>query len=203
MPAGRSTAPSTRPSTPSAAPAWWSTPSTWPAQRALQPPGHGHHQRRQPGGRGHQGARSRPPTRRTGMPASGSASSACWTRSPPAPPRTGDTLAEGMDQALWQSFGMSDRSITSKGLDPAGYEPRRLKGMALSYALSPRGACHLRATFYKPELGGMLEGPGRRRLRRDLHRLGRPDAAHGQPHHVPLLPRPSHLGLLCVGRRRS
>ncbi len=42
-------------------------------------------------------------------------------------------------------------------MDPAGYEPRRLKGMALSYALSPRGACHLRATFYKPELGGLLE----------------------------------------------
>jgi aldehyde:ferredoxin oxidoreductase len=69
----------------------------------------------------------------------------------------GDTLAEGMDWAL-AVFDMSDRSITSKGLDPAGYEPRKLKGMALSYALSPRGACHLRATFYKPELSGMLEG---------------------------------------------
>jgi aldehyde:ferredoxin oxidoreductase len=30
--------------------------------------------------------------------------------------------------------------------------------MALSYAVSPRGACHLRATFYKPELGGLLDG---------------------------------------------
>jgi aldehyde:ferredoxin oxidoreductase len=69
----------------------------------------------------------------------------------------GDTLAEGMDRAL-AVFGLADRSITSKGMDPAGYEPRRLKGMALSYALSPRGACHLRATFYKPELGGLLEG---------------------------------------------
>jgi aldehyde:ferredoxin oxidoreductase len=68
----------------------------------------------------------------------------------------GDTLANGMDEAL-AAFGMSDRSITSKGMDPAGYEPRRLKGMALSYALSPRGACHLRATFYKPELGGLLK----------------------------------------------
>jgi aldehyde:ferredoxin oxidoreductase len=69
---------------------------------------------------------------------------------------TGDTLANGMDEAL-AAFGMSDRSITTKGMDPAGYEPRRLKGMALSYALSPRGACHLRATFYKPELGGLLK----------------------------------------------
>lgn len=69
----------------------------------------------------------------------------------------GDVLAEGMDSAL-AVLGMSDRSITSKHLDPAGYEPRRLRGMALSYALSVRGACHLRATFYKPELGGILEG---------------------------------------------
>ena len=74
------------------------------------------------------------------------------TRSTP----TGAMLAEGMDAAL-AALGMSDRSVTSKGLDPAGYEPRRLKGMALSYALSPRGACHLRATFYKPELGGLLK----------------------------------------------
>jgi aldehyde:ferredoxin oxidoreductase len=70
---------------------------------------------------------------------------------------TGETLALGMDSAL-AAFGMPEWSVTSKGLDPAGYEPRRLKGMALSYALSPRGACHLRATFYKPELGGLLEG---------------------------------------------
>ena len=71
--------------------------------------------------------------------------------------RTGSILAEGMDPAL-DAFGMSEWSITSKGMDPAGYEPRRLRGMALSYALSVRGACHLRATFYKAELGGLLTG---------------------------------------------
>jgi aldehyde:ferredoxin oxidoreductase len=70
---------------------------------------------------------------------------------------TGEALAQGMEPALG-AFGMAAWSTTSKGLDPAGYEPRRLKGMALSYALSPRGACHLRATFYKPELGGLLNG---------------------------------------------
>ncbi len=68
----------------------------------------------------------------------------------------GTTLAEGMDPAL-EVFGLSGLSVTTKGMDPAGYEPRRLKGMALSYAVSPRGACHLRATFYKPELGGLLK----------------------------------------------
>lgn len=69
----------------------------------------------------------------------------------------GDILARGMDDAL-EALGMSDWSITTKRLDPAGYEPRRLKGMALSYAVSVRGACHLRATFYKAELGGKLDG---------------------------------------------
>ncbi len=71
--------------------------------------------------------------------------------------RIGDILAEGMDPAL-DTFGMSEWSITSKGMDPAGYEPRRLHSMALSYAVSVRGACHLRATFYKAELGGLLAG---------------------------------------------
>jgi aldehyde:ferredoxin oxidoreductase len=74
------------------------------------------------------------------------------TRSTPL----GDTLAQGMDQAL-DHFGMSEWSITSKHLDPAGYEPRKLKGMAFSYAVNVRGACHLRATFYKAELSGMLK----------------------------------------------
>ena len=70
---------------------------------------------------------------------------------------TGTLLAQGMDDALAE-LGMSEWSITSKRLDPAGYEPRRLKGMALSYAVSVRGACHLRATFYKAELAGLLDG---------------------------------------------
>jgi len=30
--------------------------------------------------------------------------------------------------------------------------------MALSYAVNVRGACHLRATFYKAELAGVLDG---------------------------------------------
>ena len=42
-------------------------------------------------------------------------------------------------------------------MEPAGYDPRVLKGMGLAYATSDRGACHLRATFYKPELAGMID----------------------------------------------
>ncbi|MFO8059191.1 MAG: aldehyde ferredoxin oxidoreductase C-terminal domain-containing protein [Bacillota bacterium] len=42
-------------------------------------------------------------------------------------------------------------------MEPAGYDPRVLKGMGLSYATSGRGACHLRTTFYKPELAGTID----------------------------------------------
>jgi aldehyde:ferredoxin oxidoreductase len=52
---------------------------------------------------------------------------------------------------------MEDQAVHVKGLEPAAFDPRVLKGMALAYGTSPRGACHLRATFYKPELAGMVD----------------------------------------------
>jgi aldehyde:ferredoxin oxidoreductase len=67
----------------------------------------------------------------------------------------GAELARGIKHAarLW---GMEDQAIHVKGLEPPGYDPRTLKGMGLAYGSSARGACHLRATFYKPELAGMI-----------------------------------------------
>ena len=67
----------------------------------------------------------------------------------------GPVLAEGIRHAA-KVWGMDDIAIHIKGLDPAGYDPRILKGMGLAYATSDRGACHLRATFYKAELSGMI-----------------------------------------------
>lgn len=68
----------------------------------------------------------------------------------------GDILAQGIKAAAAE-LGMEDQAIHVKGLEPAGYDPRVLKGMGLAYGTSPRGACHLRATFYKPELSGMVD----------------------------------------------
>ncbi len=68
----------------------------------------------------------------------------------------GDILAEGIKFAA-KKWDMEDMAIHVKGLEPAGYEPRVLKGMGLAYATSPRGACHLRATFYKAELAGLID----------------------------------------------
>nr|WP_306464093.1 aldehyde ferredoxin oxidoreductase C-terminal domain-containing protein [Desulfobacter hydrogenophilus] len=68
----------------------------------------------------------------------------------------GRTLAQGIRHAA-KVFGMEDQAVHVKGMEPAGYDPRVLKGMGLAYAASDRGACHLRATFYKPELAGMID----------------------------------------------
>ncbi len=67
----------------------------------------------------------------------------------------GGILAEGIKSAS-ENLGMEDFAVQVKGLEPPGYDPRKLKGMGLAYAISDRGACHLRATFYKAELSGMI-----------------------------------------------
>lgn len=67
----------------------------------------------------------------------------------------GAILSKGIKEASKQ-LKMQDFAIHVKGLEPAGYDPRRLKGMSLAYATSDRGACHLRSTFYKAELSGMI-----------------------------------------------
>ena len=68
----------------------------------------------------------------------------------------GGLIAEGIKTASAE-MDMEDKAVHVKGLEPAGYDPRVLKGMGLGYAVSPRGACHLRSTFYKPELSGIID----------------------------------------------
>ena len=70
----------------------------------------------------------------------------------------GRILSEGVRHAA-AVWGMEEEAIHVKGLEPAGFDPRVLKGMGLAYATSDRGACHLRATFYKSELSGQID-PG-------------------------------------------
>ncbi|MFH1154770.1 MAG: aldehyde ferredoxin oxidoreductase C-terminal domain-containing protein [Pseudomonadota bacterium] len=68
----------------------------------------------------------------------------------------GGILAEGI-KSVAEELNMQDIGIHVKGMEPAGYDPRILKGMGLAYAVSERGACHLRSTFYKAELAGMIK----------------------------------------------
>jgi aldehyde:ferredoxin oxidoreductase len=67
----------------------------------------------------------------------------------------GDILARGIRYAA-EIWNMEDMAVHVKGLEPPGYDPRVLKGSGLAFAVSDRGACHLRATFHNPELKGMI-----------------------------------------------
>jgi aldehyde:ferredoxin oxidoreductase len=56
----------------------------------------------------------------------------------------GDIMAEGAAR-LAEYFGSPDSAIHVKGLELPAYDPRGINSMALSYATSNRGGCHLRA----------------------------------------------------------
>jgi len=68
----------------------------------------------------------------------------------------GGLLADGIRPAS-EELGLEELAVHVKGLEPSGYDPRALKGMGLAYAVADRGACHLRTTFYKPELSGLID----------------------------------------------
>jgi aldehyde:ferredoxin oxidoreductase len=68
----------------------------------------------------------------------------------------GKIFGKGIKQAA-KELDLEDIAIHVKGLEPAGFDPRVLKGMGLSYAVAARGACHLRGTFYKAELSGQMD----------------------------------------------
>jgi len=69
---------------------------------------------------------------------------------------TGAVLAEGVRHAA-KTWDMEEVAVHVKGLEPAGYDPRILKSMALAYATSDRGACHARTTAFKGEFAGLVE----------------------------------------------
>ncbi len=67
----------------------------------------------------------------------------------------GDVLAEGVRIAAEKLHVKSIEPIHVRGLEPPGYDPRALYGMALGYATSQRGACHLRSCAYRINLAGI------------------------------------------------
>jgi aldehyde:ferredoxin oxidoreductase len=67
----------------------------------------------------------------------------------------GDVLAEGVKRASEKiGKGAEDYAIHVKGMEPPAYDVRGIKGMALAFATSSRGACHLRSCAYALELTG-------------------------------------------------
>jgi aldehyde:ferredoxin oxidoreductase len=67
----------------------------------------------------------------------------------------GDILAEGTRIASEIIGKNSEKyAIHVKGLELPGYDVRALKGTGLGFAVSPRGACHLRSCVYAVDLTG-------------------------------------------------
>lgn len=67
----------------------------------------------------------------------------------------GRILAEGIKEAS-KSLGLEDLAVHVKGLEPGGFDPRFAKGAGLQYAVSSRGACHMRGTVHVAEFNGVL-----------------------------------------------
>jgi len=70
----------------------------------------------------------------------------------------GDILSEGVRGAAEKlGKGAEKFAVHVKGLEPAGYDPRGLTGMALAFAIADRGACHMAATMYHFDINGILD----------------------------------------------
>ncbi len=67
----------------------------------------------------------------------------------------GDMMAEGVKRMAEKLGGnAADYAVHVRGLEPPAYDVRGIKGMALAFMTSPRGACHLRSGAYALELTG-------------------------------------------------
>jgi len=66
----------------------------------------------------------------------------------------GELLADGPVRAAEKLGKGEEFTIHVKGMVPAGFEVRGIKGMALAFAVAPRGADHLTSCFYALEMGG-------------------------------------------------
>ena len=64
----------------------------------------------------------------------------------------GDLLAEG-SREMAKKFGAEDEAMQVKGLEMPFHDIRGVSGLAVSYAVSPRGACHNFSMLYMVEIG--------------------------------------------------
>ena len=66
----------------------------------------------------------------------------------------GSSLLGNGSLSVMSDQGKKDLSMTSKGLEMPGYDPRGILGLALAYATSNRGACYQSAFMIGPEVLG-------------------------------------------------
>jgi aldehyde:ferredoxin oxidoreductase len=71
----------------------------------------------------------------------------------------GDLLAQG-SRRFAAHFGVEEEAVQINGLEVAYHDPRGVSGMALSYATSPRGACHNQSDYFSVDWGHTQEELG-------------------------------------------
>ncbi|MFT3895872.1 MAG: aldehyde ferredoxin oxidoreductase family protein [Anaerolineales bacterium] len=71
----------------------------------------------------------------------------------------GDLLALG-SKRFGAYFGAEEEAVQVNGLEVAYHDPRGVSGMALSYATSPRGACHNQSDYFFVDWGHTHEDIG-------------------------------------------
>lgn len=71
----------------------------------------------------------------------------------------GNLMAEG-SLAFGNKFGVGNLAAQVNGLELAQHDVRGFSGMAMTYATSPRGACHMTADMYNVQMGQGDEGFG-------------------------------------------
>lgn len=64
----------------------------------------------------------------------------------------GDLLAQG-SRRFGAHFGAEEEAVQVNGLEVAYHDPRGVSGMVLSYATSPRGACHNQSDYFFVDWG--------------------------------------------------
>jgi len=68
----------------------------------------------------------------------------------------GDLLAQG-SKRFGALFGVEEEAVQVNGLEVAYHDPRGASGMAISYATSPRGACHNQSDYFFVDLLGNVK----------------------------------------------
>ena len=71
----------------------------------------------------------------------------------------GDLMARG-SRRFAASFKVEEEAVQVNGLETAYHDPRGVSGMALSYATSPRGACHNQSDYFFVDWGHTHEKLG-------------------------------------------
>jgi aldehyde:ferredoxin oxidoreductase len=71
----------------------------------------------------------------------------------------GDLMAQGA-RRFAAHFNVEEEAVQVNGLEVAYHDPRGVSGMALSYATSPRGACHNQSDYFFVDWGHTHESLG-------------------------------------------